>query len=539
MRIALAQINVQVADLVGIRSQILAAHEQALAGAADLLVLPELASIGYPPRDLLHRRDLIRDQWDMVTSLAGVLRLPTLLGCVALPSGPGLRGCANALALLRDGRVDAVYHKRLLPAYDVFDETRYFRPGREAVIVTVAGCRLALTICEDLWTGVYRQDDYDDDPVAEIAGRCDVVINVAASPYQAAKPAIRRQLIADVARRVRAPVVYVNQVGGYDELLFDGDSAVVSPSGGYLAVAGRWREALVIADLEQPVEPPPDIDPRDDLHAALVTGIADYCRKSGQQQVVLGLSGGIDSALVASLAVDALGPDRVSGLLMPGPYSSPGSVSDAQALAAHLGIRSWICPITEPNQVICRLLAEPFAGTTENVAEENIQARLRGLLVMAYANKFGAMALATGNKSELAVGYCTLYGDMNGGLAPIGDLYKGQVFALSGHINRHGERIPQATLDKPPSAELRPDQFDSDSLPPYPVLDRILEALIEGPATAADLIAAGEDPATVARVLRLVEISEYKRKQAAPVLRVSAKAFGTGRRIPLARHIAD
>ncbi len=538
MRIALAQTNPLIADLTGIEADIRARVAAAAAQDAELVVFPELAAIGYPPRDLLRRLPLVRRQWELVEYLARELPLPTVLGCVELlhpeRRAPNL---ANAAALLEGGEVRAVYRKRLLPTYDVFDEQRYFLPGDAPLVVEVAGRRVALTVCEDIWNQADSALPYELDPVAELAGACDLVVNCSASPYCFRRPEQRLRLLAGVAARVGAPVCYVNQVGGNDELLFDGGSCLVGPDGAPRALAARWREDLVVADTEavEPVAAP--ADDLADLARGIELGVADYCRKTGQARLVLGLSGGIDSAVVAVLAARALGADRVTGLLMPGPYSSRGSVDDARDLAVNLGIAHHVCPIVEANAAMLRALDEPFRDTDPNVAEENLQSRLRGALVMAYANRFGAMALTTGNKSEAAVGYCTLYGDTNGGLGPIGDLYKTTVYELAHEINRDGAPIPAATLDKPPSAELAPDQRDTDSLPPYNQLDRILMPFIERHAGAEEIIAAGEDPATVRRILRLVEISEYKRRQTPPILRVSPKAFGSGRRIPLARRI--
>ncbi|MDA3959831.1 MAG: NAD+ synthase [Planctomycetota bacterium] len=538
MRIALAQFDALISDLDGIAGKIRAAAAEAHAAGAELLVCPELATIGYPPRDLLDRSRLVQAQWDLVHQLATELPLPTVLGAIeplGLDAYPFL---ANVAVVCQGGAVSAVYRKRLLPTYDVFDERRYFQPGNESLIVDIAGKRCGITVCEDIWTQEALGFGYRlDDPLADLEGQVDVLINLAASPYNADKPAQRRRLVRQVAERVGAPVVYVNQVGAHDELLFDGDSMAIGPDGSWYADAPRWDEGLVIADLTTPIAKPTDIDELEDLRLALVRGIRDYCRKTGQQRVVLGLSGGIDSAVVAALAVDALGADAVTGLLMPGPYSSDHSISDAIALAENLGVTHFTCPIADGYHAVMGTMSESFAGLAENVAEENIQARLRGLLVMAYANKHNAMALTTGNKSELAVGYCTIYGDMNGGLAPIGDVYKTRVFDLARHLNIKGERIPENTITKPPSAELRPDQKDSDSLPEYPELDRILKDYIENDTGPADLIARGEDPATVQRVLRLTEVNEYKRRQAAPVLRVTLKAFGVGRRMPLARKL--
>ena len=544
MRIACAQLDLLIADLPGAMAAIRQAAHEAAAAGARLLVCPELAAVGgYPPRDLLERRHLVEAQWAAVQDLARDLPLPVVLGAVE-PLEPGVGpGIANAAVVLHRGQVVATYHKRLLPTYDVFDERRYFRPGHSPMVVEVDGLRLGLTVCEDIWNEAFSADGsvaaglrYRQDPVAELAGKCDLVVNVSASPYHLGKSALRRQVALAAARRARCPVIYTNQVGGQDELLFDGDSGVATPDGRWLAALPRWQDGTGIVDLEAtPDTRRESPDANDDLHAALVRGIRDYCRKTGQKRVVLGLSGGIDSALVAALAADALGADAVTGLLMPGPFSSPGSVTDAETLARALGVRTHTLSIVPGYEAALAALAPVFSGTTFGLAEENLQSRLRGLLVMATANKLGAMALTTGNKSELATGYCTIYGDMNGGLAPLGDLYKTQVWDLSRHLNAVAgfERIPVASIDKPPSAELRPNQTDQDSLPPYPVLDRILHALLEenrDPATLTD-----EDPALVQRILRLLEVNEFKRRQGAPVLRVSTKAFGVGRRIPMAR----
>lgn len=536
MRIAIAQLDLKIADLAAVRDAVLAAAEEARAQAADLLLTTELAAFGgYPPRDLLERRDLVLAQWRLVQELAAALPLPTLLGC-AEPlepgSGPPL---ANALVLLADGRIQASYHKRLLPTYDVFDERRYFRPGERPLVIQVAGRRVAVSICEDIWTPDFCGIAYRQDPLADLAGRCEVLVNASASPWHLGKPAVRHRLLHTVARRIGAPVVYANQVGGQDELLFDGDSAAVAPDGAWIAALPRWESGLWVVDLDQRCAPPPPPHPLDDLHRALVIGIRDYCRKTGQRRVVLGLSGGIDSALTATLAVDALGAQAVTGLLMPGPYSSPGSLSDARALAASLGIRAELLPIGELWRLASSVLA-PF-GAPHDLTSQNLQARLRGTLVMAAANQLGAMALTTGNKSELATGYCTIYGDMNGGLAPLGDVFKTTVWDLARRLNAAAgrERIPWASIAKAPSAELRPEQTDQDTLPPYEELDRILAAFIEQGRSRDEIVAHGEDPATVARVLRMVEAAEFKRRQAAPVLRVSRKAFGVGRRLPIAR----
>jgi NAD+ synthetase len=554
MRIAVAQLDLRIADLAATKAAILAAAASAVSLKADLLLTAELCALGgYPPRDLLERPEFVAAQWRLVRELAAALPLPALIGC-AEPLDAGISPpLANALAFCQGGRVVTTYHKRLLPTYDVFDERRYFHPGgtrsEGPAIIDLQGKRIGLTICEDIWNQELVGLRYHEDPVSDLAGRCDVVVNASASPWQLGKEGLRARLVQTVALRLGAPLVYANQVGGHDELLFDGASCAASPDGSWHLAAPRWIPGVFIADLDGTVAPPESVHEHGssplgplgdhalaDLHAALVTGIRDYCGKTGQRRVVLGLSGGIDSALVAALAADALGPDAVTGLLMPGPYSSRGSVTDAIALAEALGIDHHVLAINRAFEVMLGELDPVFAGGGAGVAEENLQSRLRGTLVMAVANQRGAMALTTGNKSELAVGYCTIYGDMNGGLAPIGDLYKTQVWALSRWMNRAAgrERIPEASITKAPSAELRPDQTDQDSLPPYDQLDRILHRWLEL-GDSATAIAADEDAATVARVIRLVEVSEFKRRQAAPVLRVSGKAFGVGRRIPIAR----
>lgn len=559
MKVALAQLNLLIADLDAAATAIRSAASEAHANGAQLVIFPELVTLGgYPPRDLLDRDWLISRQWELLQALAKEVPLPCIVGCVE-PLEPGTGpGIANAIAVLDGGEIRLTYHKRLLPTYDVFDEQRYFRPGDTPCVVEIAGTRVGLTVCEDIWNEAFTGSGgfglglrYHQDPVGELAGACDLIVNCSASPYHLGKSPLRRRVVGSVARRARVPVLYANQVGGQDELLFDGDSGAALPDGRWLEALPRWQAGIGYVEIT-PGEQPPIATSRiarpiaakpdavyADLHAALVTGIRDYCTKTRQKKVVLGLSGGIDSALVAALAVDALGADAVIGLLLPGPYSSPGSITDAEALAVALGLRHHTLPITATNSQVLSELAPLFANLPSGVAEENLQSRLRGLFVMATANKLGAMALTTGNKSEIATGYCTMYGDMNGGLAPLADLYKTQVWELSRWMNFSAgrERIPVASIDKVPSAELRPDQTDQDSLPPYPVLDRILKRYLEEGLSPARLVQTGEDPAIVAHVIRLVELNEFKRRQSAPGLRVSTKAFGVGRRFPLARKI--
>lgn len=538
MRIALAQLNLLIGDLDAAMASIRAAANQAVFAGADLLVVPELATMGgYPPRDLLARRWLVERQWRLVNQLVRDLPLPAIIGCVE-PTDAGIGpGLANAVIAVDQGRVVASYHKRLLPTYDVFDERRYFHPGEKPMVATIRGMRIGLTVCEDIWNAEFAGIAYHHDPVGELAGKCDLIVNASASPYHAGKPDLRRRLVATVAHRAKVPLVYCNQVGGQDELLFDGESGIIGPDGIWYAHAPRWREAVVVGDLAKPIAVPALVDDCADLWQALVVGIRDYCAKTRQTSVVLGLSGGIDSALVATLAVDALGPERVIGISMPGPYSSQGSIDDALALAGNLGIECLTLPITDAFRASMGTLGDVFHGAPKGLAEENLQARLRGVTVMAVANHRGAMALTTGNKSEVAVGYCTLYGDTNGGLGPIGDVYKTQVWELARHANRERVRIPEASITKAPSAELKPDQTDQDTLPPYADLDRILEAYLEDGDSPEAIIARGEDETMVRKVVRMVEVSEFKRRQGPPILRVSGKAFGVGRRMPIARAI--
>lgn len=557
MKVAIAQLNLLIADLDGAAAAIRDAAKQAKAGGAQLVVFPELVTLGgYPPRDLLERSWFIERQWELLQQVAKGLPLPCVVGCVE-PLEPGNGpNIANAVAVLDRGEVRATYHKRLLPTYDVFDEQRYFRAGETACVLTIAGVRVGLTVCEDIWNEAFAEGGlgmglrYHQDPIGELAGQCDLIVNCSASPYHLGKSPLRRRVVTNVARRAKVPVIYANQVGGQDDLLFDGDSGAALPDGRWLEALPRWQAGVGIVEvptglqpvatgrLERPAKASTDAQ-SEDLHAALVMGIRDYCTKTKQNRVVLGLSGGIDSALVAALAVDALGKEAVIGLLMPGPYSSPGSITDAEALAERLGVRAHTLSITAANALLLDGLQPIFAGIPTGLAEENLQSRLRGVLVMAVANKLHAMALTTGNKSELATGYCTIYGDMNGGLAPIGDLYKTQVWDLSRWINVQAgrERIPVASIDKAPSAELRENQTDQDSLPPYDVLDRILKRYLEEEWSPDRIVQCGEDPELVKRIIRLVEVNEFKRRQTAPNLRVSPKAFGTGRRFPLARKI--
>jgi NAD+ synthetase len=540
MKIALAQINPVVGDIRGNSALMAGAIDAAADAGAALVVFPELSIVGYPPRDLLRKEAFVADNVRAVEQLASrCTRIAALVGYARPSPHPRGRPLQNAAALLEGGRIRHVHVKSLLPTYDVFDETRYFEPGGNSACVDVAGQRIGISVCEDLWDPrALGRPLYDADPVAELARQgAKVIINLAASPYQMGKMRLREELFARQAVRCRTPIVYVNQVGGNDELIFDGSSCVIDCSGAVIARARSFEPDLLLAELQGPVNRLEE--PKTELAAladALRLGLRDYVRKCGFAKVVLGLSGGIDSAVVAVLAADALGPQNVLALAMPSRYSSDHSLADARELARRCGINFAILPIEPMHAAYESALRDALAGGNIEIASENVQARIRGNIVMAVSNALGHLALATGNKSELSTGYCTLYGDMAGGLAPIGDALKTTIFELARELNRGGdERIPQAIIDKPPSAELKPNQFDQDTLPPYDVLDAILQQYVEDDLTAGEIIDKGFDAETVRRVVRMVDCSEYKRKQAAPVLKVSARAFGSGRRMPIAQ----
>ena len=558
MRLALAQLNPVVGDLRGNAERILAAARSASAEGATLLLTPELSLWGYPPRDLLLQPARLALQSAVLDGLVERLDgLCSLLVGVALPCdddrAPGLY---NGIALVDQGGWRGVARKQLLPSYDVFDERRYFRPGDGPCLLTLAGGeRLGLTICEDLWVedALQRERLAGPDPIAALVeAKPDLLINLAASPFDPSKPVLRRQLAGQAARRLNCPVVYLNQVGGNDELVFDGSSLVVAPDGSTLLELPACREAVQVWDSggpQQAMAPPSQTPCREELLLrALVLGVRDYAGKCGFQRALLGLSGGIDSALVAVIAAAALGPENISALLMPSPWSSSGSIDDATALANRLNLTTHTLPIQGLMQGFDASLTPALGQQPQGVTAENLQSRIRGTLLMAVANQQGQLLLTTGNKSELAVGYCTLYGDMNGGLAVIGDLYKTSVFALCDWIDspaardcreelglpQQGDLVGEAIRRKPPSAELRPDQKDSDSLPDYSELDPLLKGLIQERTTPQALVAAGHDIALVERVQRLLQRAEFKRRQAAPLLKVSPQAFGSGWRLPIA-----
>jgi NAD+ synthetase len=540
MKVALAQINPTVGDLEGNSGKIVDFHQQAKLAGADLVVFSEMALTGYPPLDLLGRPAFIDRCEIALSDLAGKLTGPPALVGTVLPNPvPEGRAVRNVAVLLDGGVVRSVHAKSRLPTYDVFDEDRYFEPAAERQPAEVNGKRVGVTVCEDIWEGPQEgRSRYRLDPVGILSAQgIDMLVNISASPFHAGKGKEREELLRSIARGQEVPVLFINQVGGNDSLLFDGRSMVMGPDGKLIARAEAFREDLVLADLDsgqgdmRPSAPEGDAE----IFRALVMGLSDYMKKCGFDRAVLGLSGGVDSALVACLAAEAAGADRVLALAMPAPYSSPHSRTDAEKLAKNLGIGFEVVPIEGVLKTYRETLQPGLGKVEKTLVEENLQARIRGAVVMAHANHSGALPLATGNKSELAVGYCTLYGDMVGGLAPIGDLYKTQVYALANHINRHNEVIPRRIIERPPSAELRPDQTDQDTLPPYDQLDPVLDLIISQAQDASSIVAAGYPAEVVERVVRMVELSEFKRRQAAPVLRVSRRAFGAGRQIPIAR----
>jgi NAD+ synthetase len=542
VKIALAQINPTVGDFTGNLEKIIATSRRAAEAGARLAVFSELALCGYPPADFLEKPSFLARCRGAVEELAAATReLPiAILAGVALPATDD-RGkpAVNAAVLLDGGQLLLEQHKRLLPFYDVFDEQRYFAPARQQRVVELDGVRLAISICEDAWNDkdFWPRRLYAVDPMEELMSQHPALhINLSASPFWHGKRALRRQMLAAIARRDGIPVLLSNQTGGNDSLVFDGSSLALNARGELIAQAASFAEDLIIVDpFAAPVIPFPEDDDTAAAYQALVLGTRDYVRKCGFKKALIGLSGGIDSALVAAVAADALGAENVLAIGMPSPYSSAGSIDDSRQLAASLGIRFEVIAISGLFNEFTHTLEPLFAGTRPDTTEENIQSRIRGNLLMALSNKFSALVLTTGNKSEMAVGYCTLYGDMVGALAVIGDLVKTRVYAVCRWLNREREVIPWAILQKPPSAELRPDQKDTDSLPPYEVLDPILEAYVERYETPEEIAQANDfAPALVQQVVRLVERSEYKRQQAAPVLKVTSKSFGMGRRFPIA-----
>jgi NAD+ synthase/NAD+ synthase (glutamine-hydrolysing) len=542
VKIALGQINPTIGDFTGNTKKIVESARQALALGAEMVLFPELAVCGYPPRDLLEKPAFVERSQKSVNEIArAVPGITIICGFVSPAKVETGKSVMNSAAVLREGAVQFVQSKMLLPTYDVFDEVRYFDPAESQKLFALGDKQFAVTICEDAWNDkhFWHRRLYRVDPVDELlrAGG-NLVLNISASPFHLGKRELRRQMLETIARDNKVPVLFVNQVGGNDSLIFDGSSMVIAPDGRIVAQASSFAEDLIIFDSEKMQgdmhEQTAVGDPS--AYAALVLGTCDYVRKCGFSRVVIGLSGGIDSALTAAIAVDALGSQNVTGIAMPSQYSSEHSIQDARSLACKLGIRFEVVPIGPIFDSYRKSLAPLFAGMPEDVAEENIQSRIRGNILMAFSNKFGELVLTTGNKSELGVGYCTLYGDMVGGLGVISDVPKTMVYSLSRYVNSRQPVIPQSTMDKPPSAELRPGQMDSDTLPPYEVLDNILEDFVEDYRTAEQIAAdRGYDVKLVRDVVRMIERSEYKRQQAAPGLKITPKAFGLGRRFPIAQ----
>ncbi|KJH69737.1 NAD+ synthase [Aliterella atlantica] len=554
MKIAIAQLNPTIGDLSGNAAQILEAARQAASQNVSLLLTPELSLCGYPPRDLLLNPSFVELMTATLQQLAVDLppEVAVLVGCVQVNEKShtyGGKPLFNSAALLYQGKIEQVFHKRLLPNYDVFDEYRYFEPGLQVNSFAFSSLKIGVTICEDFWNDedFWGKRSYAINPIADLAAlNVDLIVNLSASPYSAAKPHLREAMLRHSATRYQKPILYANQVGANDDLIFDGCSVGFNRQGEVIYRASAFAADLVVVEFDeatqdlQPslVAPMPETED-EEIWQALVLGVRDYSRKCGFTKVVIGLSGGIDSALVAAIATSALGKENVLGVLMPSPYSSDHSISDALQVAKNLGITTQTLPIGELMQGYDTTLAPLFAGTEFSLAEENIQSRIRGNLLMAIANKFGYLLLSTGNKSEMAVGYCTLYGDMNGGLAAIADVPKTRVYSICNWLNRITETIPTNILIKPPSAELKPGQVDADSLPPYDVLDDILQRLIHNYQSASQIVAAGHNPAIVDRVLKLVAKSEFKRRQAPPGLKITDRAFGTGWRMPIANKWID
>ena len=543
MNIAISQINTTVGDFDGNCDKIVDAWRHADEVGAELLVLPELALCGYPPRDLLSKPAFLRQNQVALERLAkrgG--RAVAVVGYASVNETNSGRPARNSAAVLRDGQVRALRHKTLLPTYDVFDEDRYFEPATDNTPVEILGKKIGITICEDIWNDEVFLNDrrYGRSPTDELTGGgAELLLNLSASPWNLGKEHSRHVLLSQLSTKAGCPVVYCNLVGGNDELVFDGGSQYYNGHGVLGASGAMFAEDLLLVDTETIVPKSSNTSGDDEkIHKALSLGVRDYLHKCGFASAVIGLSGGIDSAVTAAVAVNALGAENVRGVAMPSQYSSQGSLDDAEHLAKALGIQYDVVPIEPVFEQLKSQLGEIFEGLKEDTTEENMQARIRGNILMSMSNKFSSLLLTTGNKSELAVGYCTLYGDMCGGLAVISDLPKTKVYSLAKWINRDREIIPESTLTKPPSAELRPGQVDQDSLPPYDMLDSILEAYVVDGQDAEAIIASGHDKATVERIIRLINLNEYKRRQAAPGIKITSKAFGVGRRIPVAKRFS-
>jgi NAD+ synthetase len=567
LKVALAQINPTVGDLAGNEAKILAAYRRGIDAGAELVLCPELSVTGYPPRDLLLKKGFITRNLELLDRLAAATgKVALMVGFVGKNELRPGREVTNSVALLQHGKIAATRAKTLLPTYDVFDEDRYFEPATENQPADFGGGKIALTICEDIWNDedFWTERRYLHNPPVELAeAGAGIIFNISASPWNLGKNKTRFEMLRSIAHKTRRPVVFCNQVGGNDELIFDGSSVVFNANGDLIA-QGKWfEEDFIVVDTDsKAVIKPIELAVEEAVYKALTLGLRDYFYKCGFKSAVLGLSGGIDSAVTACIAVAALGKENVRGVSLPSQFSSQHSLDDARVLAERLGIQYDLVPIEKAFETMKAQLQPLFAGKPEDTTEENLQARLRGVILMALSNKFGSLLLTTGNKSEIAVGYCTLYGDMAGGLAVISDVPKTMIYRIAKWINEsgvlrvnsfpspprsggeargevelgvHGEIIPNSSITKPPSAELRPNQCDQDSLPPYDVLDAILDLYVVQGKSASDIVAAGFEEATVRKVIRLIDLSEYKRRQAAPGLKVTTKAFGVGRRMPIAQ----
>jgi len=542
MKIGFAQINPTVGDLRGNCELIIGAYERLAAAGAELVLTPELAITGYPPQDLVFKSRFVPENLAVLEKLhARVGNAPLLVGFVDRNEGRG-KPFHNAAALLERGKSIRKAYKCLLPTYDVFDEDRYFEPASRIEPFEFNGRKIGVTICEDIWTDDYLPRPlYDVEPMRALVEQgAEIILNLSASPFRLGAPACRLEMIATQARTYKRAICYCNAVGGNDQLVFDGNSIAVNASGNLIAQLGAFREDEKIVDTDSSlaIEFHEGKMP-EQLFAALSLGLRDYCRKCNFRSAVVGLSGGVDSAVTAVIAVHALGAENVTGVSMPSPYSSRGSIDDARSLARNLGIQFLEIPITDAFKVFKAHFKEIFKGLAENETEENVQPRLRAMTLMALSNKFGHLVLSTGNKSELAVGYCTLYGDMAGGLAVISDVPKTMIYQLARWMNRDREIIPKSTIEKPPSAELKPNQKDQDTLPPYEILDQVLQLYVEENLSARDVIERGFDEKTVRWVQRRVDLNEYKREQAAPGLKVTSRAFGMGRKMPIAQRYVD
>jgi NAD+ synthase (glutamine-hydrolysing) len=538
MQVGFAQINTTVGALKQNFDKILEAYTKCVNAGAELVLTPELALTGYPPQDLVFKSRFVPETWEGITNLhRRVGSVPLLVGYVDFNPNPTGKPFVNACAVLQQGQPIRKVFKTRLPTYDVFDEARYFEPATQQEPIELAGRRVGITICEDIWTEKFlKRDLYHQDPVANLVAQgAEVIVNLSSSPFHVGKAALRSEMVSELAIQYQVPLYYCNAIGGNDELIFDGNSFVIGKSGRTVARLAAFEEEVSVLNADRPGHALVEQSAEEEIYRALVLGVRDYFLKCGFKTAVLGLSGGIDSAVTAVIATDALGRENVTTVSMPSQYSSQGSLDDAEVLTRNLGIPRFVLPIKDPFEVLKSQFKEVFAGKREDTTEENMQSRLRGLTLMALSNKFGHLLLTTGNKSELSVGYCTIYGDMCGGLAVISDVPKTIIYRLANWINRDREIIPANSITKPPSAELKLNQTDQDTLPPYDILDAVLQLYVEEQLSPEDIIEKGYAAETVRWIQRHVDSNEYKRRQAAPGLKVTSLAFGIGWRMPIAQ----